>query len=133
MTIDTHEETTAASSQLIWVFSTLSASLSAGYGVLFTMGGDYRGEYGISETTFGIIIGIGFILSFVSQLVIGPFGDRGYARIMVLGGAFVNAAGLLMMGFGTTATTIIIGRIISGIAIGAAGPAIKRVVVVGSG
>lgn len=97
------------------------------------MGGDYRGEYGISETTFGIIIGIGFILSFVSQLVIGPFGDRGYARIMVLGGAFVNAAGLLMMGFGTTATTIIIGRIISGIAIGAAGPAIKRIVVVGSG
>jgi len=97
------------------------------------MGGDYRDEYGISETLFGVIIGIGFILSFVSQLWIGPYGDRGYARLMVLGGAVVNAAGLLLMGFGTNATMIISGRVISGIAIGAAGPAIKRIVVVGSG
>lgn len=133
MTTEVRVEPTAASFQLIWVFSTLSAALSAGYGVLFTMGGDYRDEYGISETTFGIIIGIGFLLSFFAQLIIGPFGDRGYARVMVLGGAFVNAAGLLMMGFGTSATMIIAGRVISGIAIGAAGPAIKRIVVVGSG
>jgi len=118
---------------MIGVFSTLSAALASGYGVLFTMGGDYRDEYGISEATFGVIIGIGFILSFVSQLLIGPFGDKGYARVMVLGGALMNAAGLLMMGFGTTATVIISGRVISGLAIGAAGPAIKRMVVVGSG
>ena len=117
----------------MWVFSSLSAALAAGYGVLFTMGGDYRDEYGISETLFGVIIGIGFLLSFVAQITIGPLGDRGHARAMVLGGAFVNAAGLLMMGFGTTATVIIIGRVISGLAIGAAGPAIKRLVVVGSG
>ena len=63
----------------------------------------------------------------------GPFGDRGYARFMVFGGSLLNAAGLLMMGFGTTATVIIAGRVISGLAIGAAGPAIKRFVVVGSG
>jgi len=124
---------TGASQRLIWIFSTLSACLAAGYGVLFTMGGDYRELYGISETTFGIIIGIGFLLSFFAQIVIGPFGDRGWAREMVLGGAFVNAAGLLMMGFGTSATVLIAGRVISGLAIGAAGPAIKRLVVVGSG
>ena len=47
--------------------------------------------YGISETTFGIIIGIGFLLSFFAQIVIGPLGDQGYARVLVLGGAFVNA------------------------------------------
>ena len=52
---------------------------------------------------------------------------------MVFGGSLLNAAGLLMMGFGTTATVIIAGRVISGLAIGAAGPAIKRFVVVGSG
>lgn len=123
----------AASRQLIWVFSILSAALASGYGVLFTLGGDFRDEYGISETTFGLIIGIGFITAFFSQLVIGPYGDRGYARVMVLGGGLLNAVGLLMMGFGTTATVIIAGRIISGLAIGAAGPAIKRIVVVGSG
>ena len=133
MSTDTDPEAAATSQQTLRVFSTLSAALAAGYGVLFTMGGDYRDEYGISETTFGLIIGIGFLLSFFAQVTIGPFGDRGYARFMVFGGSLLNAAGLLMMGFGTTATVIIAGRVISGLAIGAAGPAIKRFVVVGSG
>ena len=133
MSTDTDTEAAATSQQTLRVFSTLSAALAAGYGVLFTMGGDYRDEYGISETTFGLIIGIGFLLSFFAQVMIGPYGDRGYARFMVFGGSLLNAAGLLMMGFGTTATVIIAGRVISGLAIGAAGPAIKRFVVVGSG
>lgn len=133
MSTDTSVEPAASSQQVIRIFSILSASLAAGYGVLFTMGGDFRDEYGISETTFGFIIGIGFLLSFFSQIWIGPYGDRGYARQMVFGGALVNAAGLLMMGFGTSATVIIAGRVISGLAIGAAGPAIKRIVVIGSG
>jgi MFS family permease len=130
---DTGVEVAASSQQIVRVFSTLSAALAAGYGVLFTMGGDFRDEYGISAQSFGWIIGIGFLLSFFAQVTIGPYGDRGYARHMVFGGALVNAAGLLMMGFGTTTTVIIAGRIISGLAIGAAGPAIKRIVVVGSG
>jgi MFS family permease len=119
--------------QPIWVFSTLSALLTAGYGVLFTIVGDYRDTYGISETTVGWIIGVGFIVGFVSQVTIGPLGDRGHARTLVFGGAVVNAVGLLLMGFGTNAPLILCGRIVSGLAIGAAGPAIKRIVVVGSG
>ncbi|NNC92312.1 MAG: MFS transporter [Acidimicrobiia bacterium] len=119
--------------QPIWVFSTLSALLAAGYGVLFTIVGDYRDEYGISETTVGWIIGIGFIVAFASQIAIGPLGDGGHARTLVFGGAIVNVFGLLLMGFGTTAPVILSGRIVSGLAIGAASPAIKRIVVVGSG
>lgn len=122
-----------SSNQNVWVFAALSAALASGYGVLFTMGGDYRDEYGVSETTFGVIIGLGFILSFVAQFTIGPFGDRGHARTMVLGGAALNVGGMLLMGFGTTTTVLLLGRVLSGLAIGAAGPAIKRMVVVGSG
>lgn len=121
------------SNQTVWVFAALSAALASGYGVLFTMGGDYRNEYGITASTFGLIIGLGFIMSFVAQFTIGPLGDRGYARKMVLGGAIVNAAGMLLMGFGTTAEVLLFGRVLSGLAIGAASPAIKRMVVVGSG
>lgn len=117
----------------IWVFSTLSALLTAGYGVLFTIVGDYRDNYGISETTVGWIIGAGFIVAFVSQIVLGPLGDRGHARTLVFGGAVVNVVGLVMMGFGTNAPVILSGRIVSGLAIGAASPAIKRIVIVGSG
>ena len=111
----------------------LSATLTAGYGVLFTLVGDYRDEYGISETMVGLIIGIGFIVSFVAQTVLGPLGDRGHARTLIIIGSVSNITGLLLMGFGTSSTVLLTGRIISGLAIGAAAPAIKRIVVVGSG
>ena len=70
----------ASSGALIWSFSALSGCLSAGYGALFTIVGDYRDAYDITESTIGWIIGIGFIAGFASQLVIAPIGDRGHAR-----------------------------------------------------
>ena len=111
----------------------LSATLTAGYGVLFTLVGDYRDEYGISETMVGLIIGVGFIVAFVAQTLLGPLGDRGHARTLIVIGSVSNVTGLLMMGFGSNAPVLLTGRIISGLAIGAAAPAIKRIVVVGSG
>ena len=44
---------------LFIAFGGLMASLAAGYGVLFTIVDDYRDEYGISETSIGVVIGIG--------------------------------------------------------------------------
>lgn len=118
--------------QLIPLFA-LSGSLAAGYGVLFTLVGDYRDDYGISETMVGVIIGIGFIASFVAQTFLGPLGDQGRAKQMIIAGTLANIVGLLLLGFGTTAPVLLIGRVISGLGIGAAIPAAKRMVVVGSG
>jgi len=122
-----------ASTTLVWACSILSALFASGYGVLFTIGGEYRDQFGIQEATFGLIIGVGFIVAVIGQVLFGPLGDQGHARALVLGGAVVNCIGLLMMGFGTTSAIIIAGRVISGIAIGAAAPAVKRIVIVGSG
>ncbi len=125
-------KSTQISSVLFWSFSLLSACLSAGYGVLFTVVGDYRDAYGISETAIGWVIGIGFIVAFVSQVFVAPIGDKGHARKLVLIGVVVNALGLTMLAFGENLTTITAGRVVSGLAIGAANPAIRRIVVVAS-
>ncbi|MEM9037052.1 MAG: MFS transporter [Actinomycetota bacterium] len=114
---------------LIWVLSGLSAALAAGYGVLFTIVGDFRDEYDISESAVGVIIGIGFISAFVAQLTIAPLADRGHARRIVVAGVLVNVVGLLMMGFGGAFGPILVGRIVSGIGIGSALPAIRRIVI----
>jgi len=114
---------------LLVAFGGLSAALAAGYGVLFTIAADYRDEYGISESWIGVIIGLGFIAGFLSQITIAPFADRGHAKQLVLAGVFVNVIGLVLMAFGTSLVPILIGRFISGIGIGAATPAIKRIVV----
>jgi MFS transporter, DHA1 family, tetracycline resistance protein len=114
---------------LLIAFGGLMASLAAGYGVLFTIVADYRDEYGISETAIGIVIGTGFIAGFLSQITIAPLADRGHARRLVLIGVGINVVGLLLMAIGTTLTPILIGRFISGIGIGAASPAVKRIVI----
>lgn len=114
---------------MIRLLGALSASLAAGYGVLFTVVGDYRDAYGISETQVGVIIGLGFLSAFVAQVFLAPIADRGRARMLVVGGVIVNVVGLLAMGFGEDFTTITAGRIVSGIGIGAATPAIRRIVV----
>jgi MFS family permease len=114
---------------LMVAFGGLSALLAAGYGVLFTIVDDYRDEYGISETAIGIVIGAGFIAGFISQVLIAPLADRGHARAVVIVGVAVNAVGLLLMALGTALPLILVGRIISGIGIGAASPAIKRIVI----
>lgn len=111
----------------------LSASLASGYGVLFTLVGDFRDLYGVSEAMIGVIMGAGFITSFVAQLFLAPFGDRGFARVMILGGTLVYVLGMLGLGFSQSAPLLLMSRVISGIGIGTATPAIKRVVVVSSG
>lgn len=110
----------------------MSAALSSGYGTLFTLVGDYRDNYGISESMIGLIIGVGFLVAFVAQTLLGPLGDQGRAKLMIVGGTAANVVGLIMLGFGTTSTVLLIGRIISGLGIGAAIPPLKRFVVVQS-
>ncbi len=108
----------------------LSAAFAAGYGVLFTVVGDFRDQYGISESAIGWVIGIGFLSGFVSQVFLAPLADRGHARAIIVGGVLASVAGLLLMGFGESLFPIMAGRLISGIGGGAAKPAIRRIVIV---
>lgn len=114
---------------MLFAFGGLMATLAAGYGVLFTIVDDYKTEYGISESAIGIVIGLGFLSGFLSQVLIAPYADRGHARLIVLVGVGVNVVGLLLMALGTTLTPILIGRFISGLGIGAASPAVRRIVI----
>lgn len=112
-----------------WVFSALSAALAAGYGVLFTIVGDYRDDYGIAERWLGVLIGAGFLSAFVAQIAIAPLADRGHARRLIIAGVLANVVGLLMMAFGTSLAPLLAGRLVSGIGIGASLPAIRRIVI----
>ncbi len=110
-------------------FMALSALMGAGYGVLFTMLDDYRAEYGIGETALGVLIGAGFLAGFLSQVLIAPMADRGRAKMLVLVGVALNVFGLLVMAAGTTFSILLAGRVVMGIGIGTALPAIRRIVI----
>lgn len=110
-------------------FGALTALFAAGYGVMFTVLDDWRDEFGISESRLGWIVGIGFFASFVAQVLIAPLADRGHARLLLYLGLAMNLAGLFGMAFGETFWVFIGARVLMGIGVGAAYPAVRRIVI----
>jgi MFS family permease len=114
---------------MVLTFGLLMSMLGAGYGVLFTMLDDYRDQYGISESALGAVIGLGFLSGFLAQVLIAPLADRGYARRLVLAGMAINVCGLVVMAFSKTFVPLLAGRLVMGIGVGMAFPAIRRIVI----
>ena len=112
-------------------FGLLTAVMASGYGVMFTVLDDFRELYGISEGSLGLIVGIGFGASFLAQVFLAPIADRGHARRLVISGILVNLVGLVVLGFGTELGVLLAGRIVSGLGLGMAFPAIRRIVILG--
>ena len=104
--------------------------LASGYGVMFTMLDDWRAEFGIQETGLSMIIAVGFFTSFIAQLTIAPYADRGHARKLMTVGMAANAVGALIMAFGSSLPLFLLGRFVMGVGAGIAIPAIKRIVIV---
>ncbi len=114
----------------VWSLFITAAVLSQGYGVMFTLIGRFRDDYGIPESQLGVVVGIGFFTSFLGQLLIAPLADRGHAKTLLLGGISTNALGLLIMATSDTFTGLFVGRLVMGLGIGSAYPAIRRAIAV---
>ena len=116
--------------RLILTLQIAMGVLASGYGVMFTMLDDWRAEFGIQETGLSMIIAVGFFTSFIAQLTIAPYADRGHARKLMTVGMAANAAGALIMAFGSSLPLFVLGRFVMGVGAGIAIPAIKRIVIV---
>ncbi len=114
---------------VLLTFGPLVACLAAGYGVLFTMLDDYRNSYGIGEGALGLVIGVGFLSGFVAQVALAPIADRGRARLVLFSGMALNVVGLVMMAIATELLPLLLGRIVMGIGVGMAMPAVRRIVI----
>ncbi len=117
------------SRSVLVTFGPLTATLTAGYGVLFSMLDVYRDEYGIGEGALGTVMGVGFFSGFLAQVLIAPYADRGHARRLVLAGMLMNLLGVVMMALATAVVPLMAGRIVTGIGIGMAMPAVRRIVI----
>lgn len=101
-----------------------------GYGTMFTVVDDFRDTFGIPESQLGLILGVGFIAGFISQIFLAPFADKGHAKTMILVGIGVQIVGNLMMGFGQSFWILFAARFIMGIGGGMLTPAARRVIIV---
>jgi MFS family permease len=103
--------------------------LNTGYGALFALLDDLRDEYGISESSLGLVVGVGFFAGFIAQTTIAPLADRGHAKQLVITGLVLNVASLLLMAAGSSLAPFVVGRFVMGIGVGMALPAIRRIAV----
>jgi MFS family permease len=106
----------------------VSASMSLGYGSVFTLLNSFREKFGFPVSGLGLIAGAGFFGGFVSQIGLSRFADRGYAPRMVRGGVIVAALSMGSMALATQLWQFVVARTLLGLASGATSPALRRVV-----
>ena len=115
--------------QTIHLLRAASALGGMSYGIMFTMLDDYRDKYNITESRLGLIVAIGFIVGFLSQTLLAPFADKGFAKRMVLLGLTLEIIGALTMAFGQAFMPLFLGRLLLGLGGGASEPALRRVII----
>ena len=114
---------------LLALFVAIAVKSSA-YGVMFTMLDDYREQFGISEASLGFVIAIGFFTSFFAQLTIAPLADRGFSRRLIFVGLSLAIFGNFAMAFADSLPELLGARFLSGVGLGCALPAMRRVIIV---
>ena len=113
----------------LYLLQATTAFGGMGYGVMFTVLDDFRDKYGITEAQLGIIVGVGFITGFLSQILFAPLADKGHAKKLVMTGIAIEIVGTLFMAFGQAFLPLIIGRLLAGFGVGISEPALRRILI----
>lgn len=113
----------------LYLLQAATALGGMGYGVMFTVLDDFRDKYGITEAQLGIIVGVGFLTGFLSQILFAPLADKGHAKKLVMTGIVIEIVGTLFMAFGQAFLPLIIGRLLAGFGVGISEPALRRILI----
>lgn len=92
--------------------------LAAALGVVFVFFEDVQTIYGLSDLQVGLIAGSGFGASFVVQLALAPFADRGQTAKLAVLALVTGVIGLIGFGFGNTVLILAISRALGGVGLG---------------
>ncbi|MEI6199616.1 MAG: MFS transporter [Actinomycetota bacterium] len=113
----------------LYLLQATTALGGMGYGVMFTVLDDFRDKYGITESKLGLIVSIGFITGFFSQILFAPQADKGHAKKLVMTGIAIEIIGTLFMAFGHAFLPLMLGRLLTGFGVGISEPALRRILI----
>jgi MFS family permease len=88
---------------------------------------DLQDAYGFSNAGLGYISAAGFMASFVVQLLVAPYADRGEPKRLVLAGLIIAGCGSVLFAFGNSLWLFVIARALAGASLGCSGPAIRAI------
>ena len=119
-----------ASGPSLYPYFLILFGASAGLASIVVLLAELRSELGFSETGIGLAIASGFGAAFVAALVMAPHADRGWAPLMLRGGLAMAVVGMAILAVGHDLWHYVLGRAVFGFALGTAGPAARRTVIV---
>jgi MFS family permease len=95
--------------------------------MIFAALSDLQDKYGFSAAGLGFISAAGFMASFIVQLVVAPFADRGAPKRLVLAALVLAFLGSVLFAFGNNLWIFVVARALTGASLGTSGPAIKAI------
>lgn len=113
----------------LWVYCTLSGTVSLGYGSIYTLLADLRDKYHFSEAELGLIAGSGFLAGLLAQLFLARLADRGRSALLVRAGLIAATVAMVGSALSTHFWAFLVSRFLLGLGSGAVSPAIRRIVV----
>ncbi len=95
-------------------------------GAIVAVLGELRDELGFRDTSIGIIVAAGFLASFLAQIVLAPYADRGHGRRMAVAGIALSSVSLIVMALVDAAGLWVASRAALGFAGGLLLPGLRR-------
>lgn len=95
--------------------------------MIFSALSDLQDEYGFADSGLGLIAASGFMASFIVQLFLAPYADRGKPKYFVLGALILAALGSVLFAVGTSLWSLVLARAITGASLGTSGPTIRAI------
>ena len=103
--------------------------LNLGYGSVFTLLAEIRARFGFEDWAIGWIGGAGFAAGFAAQMTLSRYADRGYLRVMLVGGVLAALLGMIGMVVATQLWEFVGARLLLGLGSGTFMPAVRRIAV----
>lgn len=107
----------------------LAAISASGYGAIFTLAGEFRNQFRLSEVGVGVMVATGFGTGFLTQAVLSRYADRGHAVRMVRIGVAVLVVSMVAMAVGTVLWHFVVARALLGAGSGLIVPGVRRVTI----
>lgn len=92
--------------------------LTTALGVVFVFLEDVQTMFGLADWQIGVIAGTGFGASFIAQILLSPFADRGHTVPLAIVAIVAGVVGPIGFAFGTTTWIIALSRGLTGIGLG---------------
>ena len=110
----------------------MAAVIDSGFGSLFALLAKIRGEFDFDVMGIAVIGGAGFVSSFIAQISLARYADRGHTRLLLWAGTGLAILSMFMLAWSESLTSFIGARFLFGMGEGLFLPAARRLVILSS-